>query len=85
LTQKFALEILIRALELTQILGQPCEFQVTGASAGSAGGNHGPRGHFPAGRSFSSRVMGRKIISVLVALVYMDRPLWKRAACKKMT
>jgi hypothetical protein len=28
LTQQFALEILIRASELTQILGQPCEFQV---------------------------------------------------------
>jgi hypothetical protein len=30
LTQQFDWKIPIRALELTQILGQPCEFQVEG-------------------------------------------------------
>jgi hypothetical protein len=30
LTQQFEWKIPIRALELTQILGQPCEFQATG-------------------------------------------------------
>ena len=36
MTQQFDWKIPIRALELTQILGQPCEFQVDGAGGGPA-------------------------------------------------